>query len=160
MILERTYSFDTKHTIDAIRGRLLGNKLEVHNIEFEISERDNIIKIIPHAENVEGVKTLPITHVKLKDNSGGNTKVTIRSKPRKIDAGGPYVLMIFSLFLILGSSAFYIFMKIQKGGDNLLLSGVMFGIGVFIFLVFWVRMQSGYFDYIRKIRNYVTSSLS
>lgn len=160
MILERTYSFNTKHTIDAIKKRLLGNKLEVHNIEFEITERDNIIKIIPHAENLEGVKTLPITHIKLNNNTGDKTKVTIRSKPRKIDAGGPYVIMIFSLFLILGSSGFYFIMKAQKNGDNLVLSSIMFGIGVFIFLIFWVKMQSGYFDYIRKIRSYVTKSLA
>jgi hypothetical protein len=72
---------------------------------------------------------------------------------RKLDSGGPILIMFFCLFLILAS----VILKAVDGEPKMTYS--LFGIGSGIFIVFFVRMQMGYFDYIRKIRHYVKSQM-
>jgi hypothetical protein len=31
----------------------------------------------------------------------------------------------------------------------------MLGVSLLVFIIFWIRLESGYFDYIRKIRDFV-----
>jgi len=40
-------------------------------------------------------------------------------------------------------------------GNEPLITYTLLGISIFIFAVFWIRMEMGYFDYVRKIRAYV-----
>jgi hypothetical protein len=152
MIFSRTYKYQSTMPIDDIRGRLLGKHVTVHNLDFEVAEKDHMIKIIPHAENDTNIRTLPITHIELKSN-GGKTQVVMNSNMRKLDSGGPTLIVVFCTFLLAGALVMY-FMNEKY------FAYVMAGICVLIFGLFWMRMERGYFDYVRKIRNYVKKSVA
>lgn len=150
MIFSRTYKYVSTASEQDIKGRLLGKHMQVHNMDFEVSEKGRMLKIIPHAEQTTAIKTLPITHVEF-DGSGEKTKVKISTKMRKIDSGGPVLIMVFVTFLVLASLLLFIF-----GGDKYLTYTYTLGaLGLLIFAIFWTRMQTGYFDYVRKIRDFI-----
>ncbi|OJW83228.1 MAG: hypothetical protein BGO69_19145 [Bacteroidetes bacterium 46-16] len=136
--------------VDDIKGRLLGKHVRVHNLDFEVFEKDRMLRIIPHAEQVTDIKTLPITHIEFKDK-GDKTQVVISSKIRKIDQGGPMILMVFVSFMLIGAVLFLLF----GGEQGMQFTYTLLGIALVIFAIFWMRMQAGYFDYVRKIRDYV-----
>lgn len=150
MLFTRTYRYQSAMKVDDIKGRLLGKHVKVHNLDFEVYEKDRMLRIIPHAEQVTDIKTLPITHIEFKDK-GDKTQVVISSKIRKIDQGGPTILMVFVSFMLIGAVVAFIAGK-QEG---LPFTYTLLGIALVIFAIFWVRMQAGYFDYVRKIRDYV-----
>lgn len=152
MLFSRTYKYQSSLGIDAIKGNLLGKHLKVHNLDFEVLEKDHMIKIIPHAEQIESVKTLPITHVEF-NGKGANTQVIISSKMRKIDKGGPMLVVIFCAFMLIAA---LMFLAIGKA-DFQNFTFWLLGISIVIFAFFWIRMESGYFDYVRKIRDYIKS---
>jgi len=156
MIFNRTYRLQSPLTIAVLKERLNMQKLKVHNLDFEISEKENMLKIIPHAEDVTGVKTLPITHIGLNGNGDHGTNITLRSKPRKIDVGGPYLIVVFCLFCVVGAGLFYLINAEEYMWPSL----TMVSIGIIIFIVFWLKMETGYFDYTRKIRNQVRSLIT
>jgi hypothetical protein len=105
---------------------------------------------VPHDEQVNAIKTLPITQVDLRDE-GGKTKVVVKSEMRKGDIGGSQLVIIFCLFLFIASALlFYV-------GGEFILSCAMLGVGLVVFTLFCVRMQTGYFDYVRKIHSYIRS---
>ena len=72
---------------------------------------------------------------------------------RKIDSGGPQLIVIFSSFLIVAA-----IILLFVGGERQI-TYTLLGIGTLIFTIFFIRMQMGYFDYVRKIRNYIKNSL-
>jgi hypothetical protein len=150
MLFSRTYRYQSAMPVDDIKNRLLGKHVKIHNLDFEIYEKDRMLRIIPHAEQVTDIKTLPITHIEFSDK-GDKTQVVISSKIRKIDQGGPTILMIFVCCMLIGAILFFLLGK----DEGLPLCYTLLGIALIIFSIFWVRMQSGYFDYVRKIRNYV-----
>ncbi|MBN9482335.1 MAG: hypothetical protein ACTHKV_08260 [Flavipsychrobacter sp.] len=150
MIFSRTYRYQSSMRPDDIKGRLVGKHVKVHNMDFEVSEKDRMLRIIPHAEEENEIKTLPITHVEL-TGKGDKTQVVISAKMRKIDSGGPMLILIFCLFLLIGSGATFYFGK----NEYLTYTYTLGTIGVLILLVFWLRMERGYFDYVRKIRDYI-----
>jgi hypothetical protein len=132
-----------------IKNKLIGKHVKVHNLDFEVFEKDRIIRVIPHAEQVTDIKTLPITHIEL-DNNGGQTNITISSKMRQIDSGGPILVVIFCFFLLIAGAISFV------AGKGMLTYAYLFGgAGVAIFLIFWIRMERGYFDYVRKVRDYI-----
>lgn len=150
MLFSRTYKYHSPKTVDDIKTQLSGQRLKVHDMDFEISEKDNMLRIIPHAEQETVIRTLPITHVELLGKNG-KTEIKISSKMRKIDSGGPLLIIIFCLFLLVSA-----FLTIVFGGEEYRnYTYILLGISFFIFTVFWLRMESGYFDYVRKIRNHV-----
>lgn len=110
-----------------------------------------MIKIIPHAENIEGLRTLPITHVEFESRDNQQTKMKITSKMRRIDKGGPMLIVIFCVFLIVAALLLGLYGK--EGFLPYVL--VMGGLALVVFVIFWIRMESGYFDYVRKIRDFV-----
>lgn len=150
MLFTRTYRYQSAMPVDDIKNRLLGKHVKIHNLDFEIYEKDRMLRIIPHAEQVTDIKTLPITHIEFKDK-GDKTQVVISSKIRKIDQGGPTILMVFVSFMLIGAVVALVFGR----EEGLPFCYTLLGIALVIFSIFWVRMQSGYFDYVRKIRNYV-----
>jgi hypothetical protein len=150
MLFSRTYRYQSSMGIEDIKSRLIGKHVRVHNMDFEVFEKDRILRIIPHAEQENQIKTLPITHVELK-GKGNQTQVVISSKMRKIDSGGPLLIVIFCSFLLIAATLFFIF----GGPEYLSFTYTLLGISLFIFLVFWMRMETGYFDYVRKIKNYI-----
>lgn len=151
MIFNRTYRYNTPLSMEDIKKRLLGQHIQVHHMDFEITEKEKMLKIIPHAEEANGIKTLPITHIEMQGMGTSGTKVIVSSKPRRIDVGGPYLIVIFCLFCILGASGFYIINPRESYWPSL----AMVAVGVIIFIIFWLRMEAGYFDYTRKIRDFV-----
>lgn len=150
MLFTRTYRYQSAMKVDDIKSRLLGKHVKVHNLDFEVFEKDRMLRIIPHAEQVTDIKTLPITHVEFKDKGNG-TQVVISSKIRKIDQGGPTILMVFVGFMLIGA----VVALVAGKEEGLPFTYTLLGIALVIFSVFWVRMQAGYFDYVRKIRDYI-----
>ncbi len=150
MIFSRTYRYVSAASEEDLKGRLLGKHMKVHDMDFEVSEKGRMLKIIPHAEQETGIKTLPITHVEFK-GKGGKTQVVVTSKMRKIDSGGPMLIMVFVSFLIIAS----LILLIVGGVKYNTYTYTLGAIGLLIFGVFWTRMETGYFDYIRKIRDFI-----
>lgn len=149
MIFSRTYRYITTMRPDDIKGKLIGKHVKVHNLDFEVYEKDRIIRVIPHAEQEREIKTLPITHVEL-SGKGDKTQIVINSKMRKIDSGGPMLIVVFCIFLLIAAGVSF-----AVGKDMVTYTYLFGGIGVGIFLIFWLRMERGYFDYVRKIRDYI-----
>lgn len=152
MLFARSYRLSTSNSVDAIKAALLGKMFKVHNLDFEVYESDNCIKIIPHAEKETDIKTLPITHVDL-EGRGDTTNLKVSYKIRKIDQGGPYLLVTFCLFLLIGALIFFMYHEQTY-------SFLMLAICLIVFGVFWVKMQSGYFDYSSKIKNYLKEKIA
>lgn len=150
MIFSRTYKYLSTASEKDIKGRLLGKHMKVHNMDFEVSEKGRMLKIIPHAETESNIKTLPITHVEFIGN-GGKTKVVVSSKMRKIDSGGPVLIMFFCSFLVIAALLLFFFGGVKYTAYTYTLGTI----GVLVFAIFWTRMQTGYFDYVRKIRDFI-----
>src|ERR1043165_9046518 len=132
MLFSRTYRYQSSMPIEDIKNRLLGKHVTVHNMDFEVYEKDRVLRIIPHAEQENSIKTLPITHVEL-EGKGNKTQVKISSKMRKIDSGGPLLIVIFCSFLLIASALFFVLG--QK--EYLSFAYTMLGISIAIFIVFW-----------------------
>jgi len=155
MIFSRTYRYHSSRPADDIRDRLVGQHVKVHNMDFEVSEKDLMLRIIPHAEQETNIKTLPITHIELK-GKGDKTQVVISSKMRKIDSGGPMLIVIFCSFMLVAAVAFLL----VGSKEYMSFTYTLGGISLLIFVVFWMRMEAGYFDYVRKIRDYIKKSVA
>lgn len=152
MLFERSYRLSTNNSVEAIKAALLGKMFTIHNLDFEVYESDNCIKIIPHAEKEKEIKTLPITHVDL-EGRGDTTNLKVSYKIRKIDQGGPYLLVTFCLFLLVGALIFFLYQEHTY-------SYLMLAICLIVFGVFWAKMQTGYFDYSSKIKNYLKEKIA
>lgn len=150
MIFTRSYRYESSKSEEDIRKSLLGEHISLHKMDFEVSEKDKVLRIIPHAEQDNAVKTLPITHIHLKA-SGAKTAVHIKSKIRKIDKGGPLLVMFFCGFIFLAAMVMLILGN--QEAKNYMYS--FFAISIVIFIFFWLRMERGYFDYVRKIRDHI-----
>ena len=150
MIFSRSYTLQSKKNQDELRQYLVGQHLKVHDLDFEISIRNEDVKIIPHAEAEDHIYTLPITRLRF-TSSGTGTMIKMRSKPRRIDIGGPYLIMIFVLFMIVAGILLYLLGE----GKYTNTAYMLCGIAILIFAVLWFRLEMGYFDYIRKIRKWV-----
>lgn len=153
MFFTRTHRYTTTLTQGDLRQRLVGKHLTIHNLDFEVQDKEEYLKIIPHAEEIEEIKTLPETYVDFA-TEGSSTKVTIKCKMRKFDSGGPYILLLFCFFMLL-FSGILLFTTPQRE-----LSYTLLAIGVGILTIFWVRLEMGYFDYVRKIHGYLKQHLS
>jgi hypothetical protein len=148
MFFTRTHNCYLPMDKEDLINRLLGKHVKIHNIDFEVYEDEGFLHIIPHTEQEESIKTLPVTKVELTETAKG-TKVTTIFKMRQLDSGGPFLIVIFCIFLFIASIVFY-FVGEQT------ITYTLLGIGMLILALFSIRMQTGYFDYIRKIQAYIT----
>jgi hypothetical protein len=148
MFFKRTYQYNLAVPKTEFRTRLVGTHVTIHNLDFEIYEQDDRLCIVPHAEQVTDIKTLPITWIDFK-NEGGE-KVVIESKIRQLDAGGPNLIMVFCVFLLIAA----IILSFTSGGDYKI-TLTFLAIDAIIYGAFWMRMKRGYLDYVHKIRDYV-----
>jgi hypothetical protein len=153
MIFRKYHSFHSNKKPEELLKYIAGQHLQVHGLDFEIYPREDghMLKIIPHAENDEDFRTIPITHLTFKPSSSGGCKVSMMSKPRKIDAGGPTILVVFLVLAFCGGLAIYI----GQVQEYMMAGYGLMGIALVIFLIFWYRLQRGYYDYIRKIKSWV-----
>ena len=146
----RTFSFQTSISKENIKNRLIGNHVNIHNLDFEVMEKNESIRIIPHAEQIDEIKTLPITWVELVE-IGGKTRVNITSRMRKLDVGGPMLVLILCTLLLVASGALLL-LKEQ------LFSGLLFALSFIIYFIFRLRLEKSYFDYVRKVWSHVMSA--
>ncbi len=147
----RSYSYQSSLNREALKSRLIGSHVKIHNLDFEVTDDNHVLTIVPHAEQIDEIKTLPITTVSFEEGSG-STKVKIIAKMRKLDQGGPMLMIILVLLLLItGTLLFFAF-------KDHLSSFIVLGIGVLIFAIFWVRMEMGYFDYVKKVISYVKNT--
>jgi hypothetical protein len=153
MFFTRTQKYNLPIPKDDLKKRLIGKHVRIHNLDFEVFENGPYLTIIPHTEQVNAIKTLPVTNVELREE-GSRTKVVITSSMRKLDSGGPMLLMIFCAFMFIAS-----FILLYVGGEKMI-TYTMLGIACFIMVLFSIRMQMGYFDYVRKVRAYVKDRAS
>ena len=150
MFFTRTHSFNSPVLKKELQTRLLGRHVKIHNLDFEILEQENTLMIIPHVDQEDAIKTLPITEVEIKEE-GGQSKVTLISKMRPADSGGPNLILIFCFFIFVAA---FILRLVDKNGDWTV-TYILLGIDVLIFGMFLYRLQTGYFDYVRKVQGYV-----
>ncbi len=150
MIFRRYANISSQKNPEQLKAHFLGQHLKIHQLDFEIFEKDGMLKVIPHAEDDNHIYTLPITRLKFVSNGNGTT-IKMLSKPRRIDIGGPYLLMIFILFALVASVLLYYLGEGQYNNTAYILSGI----AIVSFIALWIRMEQGYFDYIRKIKKWV-----
>ena len=150
MIFTSTRNYRFQVPKEELKNRLIGNHVKIHNLDFEVFEQEGALRIVPHAEQVETIKTLPITNVDM-TQEGDKTRVTITSKMREFDAGGPMLIVVFCAFMFAAS------MVLLYVGGEPLVTYTLLGISLGIFTIFWIRLQMGYFDYVRKVRSYIKS---
>lgn len=157
MIFSKSQRFKTDLNPEQVEESLLEKHTCIRDLDFKVHKLEGIIKVIPHTERSERadkILTIPITHV-LMEPSGQGTNIKIYSKIRKSDVGGPYMILIFTVVFILGALALY---YLNRQG-SLTPSLVLGGIGVVLFVVFWIRMENGYFTYVRRIRKFIKDQL-
>jgi hypothetical protein len=150
MIFNRTLSFKSDHQVADIKQRLLGKTVHVHNLDFEVVESNNVVKIIPHADDVVGATTLPITHVLFKSRPT-DTVVRMRTHPRRIDVGGPYIVMIILAFTLLAGVALLVLVPDMYSTAGKWMVGMSLVLGG----IFWIKMELGYFDYVRQLHKWL-----
>lgn len=148
MFFKRTQNYKCALCQDDLRSRLIGNHVTIHHMDFEVYEKDDSLRIVPHAEETKSLTTLPITKVDMK-REGNETKIIVTSQMRKLDSGGPLLLLLFCAFLFIAS-----FILLYVGGERQI-TYTLLGVGSIILAIFWIRLEMGYFDYIRKIQGYV-----
>ena len=148
MFFTRTQNYQTSLLKDDLKRRLAGEHVKIHDMDFEVYEKEGSLRIVPHAEQTNAIKTLPITKVELKED-GKQVKVVITSQMRKLDSGGPQLIILFCAFLFIAS-----FILLYVGGERVI-TYTLLGTGASILTLFYIRLQMGYFDYVRKIRDYV-----
>jgi len=154
MIFNRYSTIQSSKKADDLRKSLLGKHVKVHVLDFEVSDHNGELKIIPHAEHDDHIYTLPITRLKISNANNGSV-VKLVSKPRRIDIGGPYLIMVFITFMIIAGFLYYIFGE----GKYVNTSCILVGSALFIFAILWFRLEMGYFDYIRKIKKWVKDNV-
>ncbi len=153
MIFDRNYNIPLEVTPKTFKERILGEHFKVHHLDFEVYdhvEEDGVIKIFPHSESVSRTTTLPITHLTIKPNKDGNgNHIHAFFHIRKIDKGLPlFFILLFAGTLIAGI--------IGINYENLVKTSTVFiGIGSVGLLLTFLKLNSGYYDYIRKIKAWV-----
>ncbi len=150
MFFYRYSTINSKKNANALGATFLGQHLKIHDLDFEISEKGGDIKVIPHAENDDHVHTLPITRIRI-TSKGDQSVIKVRSKPRRIDIGGPYLLMTFISFSLIAAGLLFAFGQGKYNSTIYIIAGAAF----VMFGLLWLRLEQGYFDYIRKIRKWV-----
>ena len=143
----RIFSCKTSISKDVLKRKLVGNHVKIHDLDFEIMEKDNSLRIVPHAEQIDEIKALPITYVELEEGAG-ETKIRITSKMRKLDAGVPMLVFIVCSLLLVAS---FILLALQER----FFSALLFAISVISFAIFRFNLEKSYFDYVRKVKSHV-----
>lgn len=148
MLFTRHFQCTSPKNAETLYKQFLGKHLTIHQLDFEVFDEGDHLKVIPHTENSDQIFTLPITKVIIQpDNNGAFVKM--KFSPRHIDIGGPYLLLMFISFAIV-AGLLLIWFK-----TNIQTAFILIGIALFAFAIMWYRMERGYFDYIRKIKKWI-----
>ncbi len=152
MIFERKYKIPLQVPLKTFEDRILGEHFKIHDIDFEVYDHvdNDMIKIIPHAEYVKKATTLPITHLNIiRDADNTPKNIEAQFHIRKIDKGLPL------FFIILGIASLIIGI-IGLNYENLVKTSYVFiGFGIVELIFTFLRLNRGYYDYVRKIKSWV-----
>ena len=147
----RTHQYKFSVPKELLKYRLVGNHITIHRHDFEVLEDEQLLSIIPVVEEDAKRSTLPITQVELKGD-GNKTEMVITSRMKAIEAGAQMLMMLFCGFFLIASLILLYVGKDPKVTFSFTV------ISLLIFVFFLIRLQLGYFDYVRRIRAYVKHS--
>ncbi len=148
MIFTRTRRYTLPVSREDFINRLAGKHFRIHDLDFEVYDQETLLKIAPHAEDLNEIRTLPITDVDVIKKGNAN-EVVLTSRIRVIDYGGPLLVMMFCAFLFCSSLVMFL-----MGGEPFI-TYLLLGASLLVFSIFWIRMERGYFDYVRKLEKFV-----
>ncbi|HTO15986.1 MAG TPA: hypothetical protein VLZ83_09450 [Edaphocola sp.] len=150
MFFNCSSTISSKLSAKELNNKLAGQKVEIKGLEFDVKSSDGIIKLIPLTENDATSRIAPISHVVIESNGDGS-KVCVRSKPRRLDLGGLY-LVVGAILLLLGI-AIYLYIAYP---ERTLETPMILVIASFLaFLIFRIRLHTGYYSYIGGIRKFI-----
>jgi hypothetical protein len=155
MFFNRTCTIRSKKNADKVKQELVGKHVTVHNIDFEVFDKDERIRVIPHAEEYDDLMTLPITRINVEDVKEGSV-IKISSHMRKIDVGGPLLLVYLIIAMIIVGLGLINFSQGMYGG----VGKAFVGLALLISVIFWFNLEKGYFDYIKQIRKWIKSQVA
>ncbi len=150
-VFRKLYS---KKSTTELAAVLNGQHLKIHHLEFEVYSKNDVFKVIPHAENDEAYTTIPIVRITLQEHKSGSV-LKIVANPRRIDIGGPILILFFSCFCILFGSI----LLIAGYTEYRISSYIIMSIGLLVLLILYYRLQTGYYDYVRKILLFLKSKI-
>lgn len=150
MLFTTSTNFTTNLRPEEVRNVLVGKRTDIKQLNFEIKEYDGIIKIIPHTENDEKSRIVPITHVEVSADANG-TNVRMNTKPRRIDLGGLY-LAAGAIILI---ALIAVYLRITYPEQSIWVSGIIMGVALLSFIIFRLRLESSYYSYVKSLRSFV-----
>lgn len=151
MIFRKYFSLRSNKNPEDLAKSITGQHLQVHGLDFEIYQKEDCLKIIPHAEEDQSLQIIPITRLRLIKTSSGGTSLKVICKPRKIDAGGPSLLAVFLALAFFGG----LFIYIRNLENYLTASYILMASSLFFSLLFFYKLERGYYDYIRKIKDWL-----
>lgn len=132
------------------KQRITGKHINIHNFDFEVAEKPetNSLKIYPHTENDDRTTTLPITDVTFGTKDEQPLAIA-EFHMRSIDRGLPtFFILLFNAILLAGI--------ICQAFESLAKTGLVFIIiGIAGNIILYFSMTRGYFDYIKKIKNWL-----
>lgn len=140
----RTHQYKFPIPKEHLKYRLVGNHLTIHSHEFSVLEDEQILSIMPNVEELNDSK-FPITQLELKEE-GNSTEMIITSKMPINEAGGQMVALTFCVLFFIASLVSLYF------AQDPLLTITLSAISLAVFLFLFIRLQIGYFDYVRKIQ--------
>ncbi len=150
MFFNTSTKIESKLNADQVKSTLVGNHFQIKELDFEFKESEGIIKVIPHTENDERSRLVPITHVRL--SKGGNgTELQVSSKPRRIDLGGLYLAVGAIVLLALMG----IYLKLAYPEQDILVPAAIIVAALLAFILFRIKLQSSYYGYVNAIRKYI-----
>gem|GEM_PF-1088810 len=154
MLFNTTSRISSKMNTGQVKEALVGKHVQIKELDFEFKESEGIIKVIPHTENDERSRLVPITHITT-ENNGNGTHIQISAKPRRIDVGGLY-LAIGSIIL-LGLIGVYLRLTYPEQSPMVAIS--ILALALLAFVIFRMRLQSGYYGYIGNIKSFIKKQL-
>lgn len=150
MFFTRTCRYQSPCSVQDLKNRLLEDHVKVDDVEFAVTEKEQVIKISPNTDSVEETKPLPVTYITLEDK-GRKTKVVLKSKIEDSNNKRSYNSILFCAMLFLATIIFFIFGKEEYASVAYIFSSI----SLLVFIIFWARMEASYFDYIRKVRDHI-----
>lgn len=150
MFFNTSSRITSKQNPGQVKSALVGKHFQIKELDFEFKESEGIIKVIPHTENDERSRIVPITHVHL-SNGGNGTEIRLSSKPRRIDLGGLYLAVgSIVLLLLIG-----VYLRMTYPEQSVWVSIGIVAAAVLAFILFRIRLQSSYYGYIGGLKNFI-----
>lgn len=154
MLFNSSSRISCKQNPEQVRAALVGKHLSIKELDFEFKESDGMLKVIPHTENDDKARIVPITHVE-PSADGSGSRILVSSKPRKIDLGALY--MVTGFIIVIAIIAVYL--KVTYPEQTLKAPILVAAASLLLFIIFRIRLQSSYYGYIYSIRAFIKKEL-